>query len=295
MRHFICLVTIVLFALGLSSAAQVNGSGTPGEIPVWTGSGTPTETLGNSTIVETAGGNVGIGTTSPGATLSVVGQSGNVGFNRARPAISVTGGSGSSIPAGAVGTAGMGGGLFLTAGSGGSACRSVGGSGAAIQITGGTGATSSFVPLGCSSGPGKPGNVLLAPNVGNVGIGETAPAHTLEIKIGGTTLADEWSIRSSRNFKTDIQPLQGAIEKVERLQGVTYRRKSDSKHEIGVIAEDVAEVVPEVVSRDPDTDEVQGVDYSRLVALLIEAVKTQQVEIQQLKARVQELTNRARD
>jgi len=57
----------------------------------------------------------------------------------------------------------------------------------------------------------------------------------------------------------------------------------------------VDEIVPEVVSRDPQTNEVQGVDYSRLAALLIEAVKTQQAEIQQLKARVEELTIKPRD
>lgn len=41
--------------------------------------------------------------------------------------------------------------------------------------------------------------------------------------------------------------------------------------------------MPEVVSRDPRTNEVQGVDYARLAALLIEAVKSQQVEIRELK------------
>lgn len=288
MRHLICRVTIVLLSLVLSSAAQVNGSGSPGVIPTWTGGTTPTDTLGNSAIFETAVGNVGIGTTSPVATLTVVGATG-------RPALSATSGSGASLPLGDFGTAATGGGLSLVAGSGGRACSHVGGPGGAILLTGGTGATSIPASTRCAGLPGGPGNVILAANGGNVGLGASAPAHTLEIKIGGTTLADEWSIRSSRIFKTDIQPLRGALEKVEQLQGVTYQRKSDSKHEIGVIAEDVAEVVPEVVSRDPDTNEVQGVDYSRLAALLIEAVKTQQAEIQQLKARVQELTPRPRD
>ena len=79
---------------------------------------------------------------------------------------------------------------------------------------------------------------------------------------------------------------------------VSYERKSDAKHEIGVIAEDVAKIVPEVVSRDPETHDVQGVDYARLVALLIEAIKSQQAElrtqhseIQQLKAQIEQLTS----
>ena len=72
---------------------------------------------------------------------------------------------------------------------------------------------------------------------------------------------------------------------------MSYRRKSDGKHEIGVVPEDVDNVVPEIVSRDPNTREVQGVDYSRLAALLIEAVKSQQVEIEHLKKEIAQVGN----
>jgi hypothetical protein len=85
------------------------------------------------------------------------------------------------------------------------------------------------------------------------------------------------------------------LEKVEQLRGVSYDRKDDGRREIGVVAEEVDKVIPEVVSHNPDTDEVQGVDYSRLSALLIEAVKTQQEEIRRLKARVEELAAKARE
>ncbi len=134
------------------------------------------------------------------------------------------------------------------------------------------------------------GNVILdVPKHGFVGIGTTTPANTLEVVAGGTTLADAWTVRSSRRFKTNIQPLEGALETIQQLQGVSYQRKSDGRHEIGVVAEDVDRVLPEVVSRDSETNEVQGVDYARLAALLIEAVKSQQAEIQQLKAQVTQL------
>ena len=111
----------------------------------------------------------------------------------------------------------------------------------------------------------------------------TNPLATLDVGVGGTTKADSWTTRSSRRFKTNIQPLERSLEKIEQLQGVSYERKSDGKREIGVVAEDVAQIVPEVVSRDPKTHEVQGVDYSRLAALLIEAVKAQQAELQSQK------------
>jgi hypothetical protein len=134
-------------------------------------------------------------------------------------------------------------------------------------------------------------DLIFLPGTGNVGIGTTTPANTLEVVAGGTTLADAWTVRSSRRFKTNIQPLEGALEKVEQLQGVSYDRKSDGRHEIGVIAEDVDQVLPEVVSRDPRTKEAQGVDYARLAALLIEAVKSQQAEIQQLKVQIGQVTS----
>jgi hypothetical protein len=79
------------------------------------------------------------------------------------------------------------------------------------------------------------------------------------------------------------------LSKVEQLRGVSYDLKASGKHEIGVIAEEVGGVVPEVVSFEENGKEARGVDYSRLTALLIEAVKQQQREIlalrRQLKSR----------
>ena len=79
------------------------------------------------------------------------------------------------------------------------------------------------------------------------------------------------------------------LSKKRTLAKVAHR-KDDGKREIGVVAEDVDKIVPEVVSRDPKTHEIQGVDYSRLAALLIGAVKAQQAEIRQLKAQIEQLT-----
>jgi hypothetical protein len=125
-----------------------------------------------------------------------------------------------------------------------------------------------------------------------VGIGTESPSDTLTVGVGGTTLADHWTTRSSRRLKTNIRPLVGALQKVEKLQGVSYEMKNGSAREIGVVAEDVERVVPEVVSRNAETREIEGLDYARLTALLIEAVKAQQVEIEQLKSEVLDLKSR---
>jgi hypothetical protein len=82
--------------------------------------------------------------------------------------------------------------------------------------------------------------------------------------------------------------LPDALSKVERLRGVSYDLKSSGKHEIGVIAREVGAVVSEVVSYEANGKDASGVDYSRLTALFIEAVKQQQQEIAQQQQEIKE-------
>ena len=274
----LAVASLTVLAVPARLAAQVGGTGTTNRIPIWTDS----TTLGNSIIFQTGGLRVG-------TSLQVIGGSGRAGF------FGINGGTGGSIKltAGAGGSAGRsdsnggsGGSVFITGGNGASGttcCANANGNGGSITLQPGIGGTFLFTH-------GLPGNVILVPTRGLVGIRTATPTAMLDVGAGGTTLADEWTIRSSRRFKTNIQPLEGALQKVEQLQGVSYERKADGRHEIGVVAEDVDQVVPEVVSRDPKTKQVQGVDYSKLAALLIEAVKSQQVEIQHLKAQIEQLT-----
>jgi hypothetical protein len=113
-----------------------------------------------------------------------------------------------------------------------------------------------------------------------VGIGTTSPTNLLTLGRGaGLSVSDGWSTYSSRRWKTNIQPLHNPMGMVERMRGVSYDLKDSGKHEIGVIAEEVGEVVPEVVSYEENGKDARGVDYSRLTALLIEAVKQQQRQI----------------
>ena len=116
-----------------------------------------------------------------------------------------------------------------------------------------------------------------------VGIGTSTPDHVFTIAQGaGHAIADGWDTYSSRRWKTNIQTLPDALAKVERLRGVSYDLKGNGKHEIGVIAEEVGAVVPEVVTWEKNGKDAEGVDYSRLTALLIEATKQQQANINRL-------------
>ena len=120
---------------------------------------------------------------------------------------------------------------------------------------------------------------------GNVGIGTTSPANLLTVQQTSATdpIADAWTVYSSRRWKTNVQTLKDPIGKVKRLRGVSYQWKADGKRDVGLIAEEVGEVIPEVVAYEENGRDAKSVDYARLVAVLIEAVKEQQKEIEALK------------
>jgi hypothetical protein len=136
---------------------------------------------------------------------------------------------------------------------------------------------------------GTPGGRFVVTEIGRVGIGAASPSVTHSLTIGqntGHAIADGWDTYSSRRWKTNIQTLHGALAKVEHLRGVSYDLKDSGKHEVGVIAEEVGAVVPEIVSWEKNGKDAQGVDYSRLTALLIEATKDQQTLIDKQQQRI---------
>jgi hypothetical protein len=102
---------------------------------------------------------------------------------------------------------------------------------------------------------------------------------------------------SDRKLKTDIETLNDASEKVSALRGVSFtwsHGKKTGKKDIGLIAQEVEEVVPEIVGESEllDGTMAKHVDYPKVVALLIEAHKEQQEVISQLEERIIDLENR---
>jgi trimeric autotransporter adhesin len=139
------------------------------------------------------------------------------------------------------------------------------------------------------------GGVLGSTSHVNVGIGTATPSNILTVAQGaGSALADGWATYSSRRWKTNIQTLHNALQKVEQLRGVSYDLQANGKHEVGVIAEEVGPVVPELVTWDNNGKDAQSVDYSRLTALLIEATKEQQALIEQQQEQIAQLTSQVK-
>jgi len=89
----------------------------------------------------------------------------------------------------------------------------------------------------------------------------------------GIVTAHSYVTYSDETLKTNINPLDNALDTVKSLRGVSYDWKDDGKSDIGFIAQEVNQVIPEVVRANSGADDHYGLDYARLTAVLVEAVK----------------------
>ena len=106
------------------------------------------------------------------------------------------------------------------------------------------------------------------------------------IGIGGRVTALQIVETSSIAFKENVNPITNALAYITQLLGVTYDRiDQSSKNEAGLIAEDVDKILPNLVVKD-EHGNANGVQYTKVVAYLIEAIKEQQIQIDELKKKV---------
>jgi hypothetical protein len=116
-----------------------------------------------------------------------------------------------------------------------------------------------------------------------------------KINVNGKDLETELALGkalpspSDERLKKNIRTIENSLEKVSALRGVTFDFKENNKKQIGVIAQEVEKIIPEVVQERPDG--YKGVQYENLVALLIEAVKEQQNQINELREKLNEQVN----
>lgn len=100
--------------------------------------------------------------------------------------------------------------------------------------------------------------------------------------ICGCAWATDYVASSDKRLKTAITPIYNALSTVDRLCGVNYKLCADNeKCRMGMIAQDVIKIVPEVVTKGQDN--MLGIDYSKIVPLLVEAIKEMKKEITNIK------------
>ena len=100
---------------------------------------------------------------------------------------------------------------------------------------------------------------------------------------------------SDIRLKENVEVIDNALDKVKQLKGITYDLKSDGNRLTGLIAQDLEKVLPEAVytEKDLETEEEHlAIRYGNTVGLLVEAIKEQQEQIENLTAKVKELEDR---
>ena len=105
---------------------------------------------------------------------------------------------------------------------------------------------------------------------------------------GAATFNNDVTAFSDKRLKTDIEPIANALDKVTQMQGVYYKRNDveDAKEQVGVLAQDMEVVLPQVVLTAEAAMETKSVDYGKLTAVLIEAVKQLNTELTTLKQQI---------
>jgi len=99
------------------------------------------------------------------------------------------------------------------------------------------------------------------------------------ISNSGSITSATYFYSSDAALKEDIQTIENPLEKVQALRGVSYKWKDTGKKDIGLVADEVQEVLPELVVE----NEHKQMDYGHMIGLLVEAIKEQQKEIEELK------------
>lgn len=121
----------------------------------------------------------------------------------------------------------------------------------------------------------NPERMRIASN-GNVGIGSSNPSQKLQVGSSGdgtVAIANSWTTFSDKRLKDHFSKISAACERIEKLNGYYYywKNKEDQSRQIGVVAQEVELVFPEIVKTNEEG--VKSVDYSKLSAVLIESNK----------------------
>jgi hypothetical protein len=149
-----------------------------------------------------------------------------------------------------------------------------------------------------NAGTATTANALATGNnyqVNSLGIGTAASGTAGEIRATNNITA----YYSDDRLKTRIGPIENAIEKVKSLTGFYYHANEVAqklgykvKREVGLSAQEIQAVLPEIVAPAPIDDRYLTIDYQRVVPLLVEAIKEQQGTIDRLEALVNSLINK---
>jgi hypothetical protein len=218
-----------------------------------------TDTTGDYVASMTAGTGITVGTATGEGSTPVITNTG-VTSNVAGTGISVSGGTGA---------------VTITNSGVTSAAAGTG-----VSVSGATGAVTFSIGQAVATSSNVQFNSL--------GIGMAASATAGRIDATNDIVAFS---SSDIRFKENITPIENALDKISKISGNTYDWKAENKAEhgyegndVGVIAQEIEAVLPQLVQTRENG--YKAVKYDKLVALLIEGIKEQQIQIEELKAQI---------
>jgi len=265
------VVNSSLTNVGTLSSVVVSGISTFTNGPVLIGSGTSTGTSAQRLQV-TGGayvsGNLGIGSINPTEQLDVVG---NGKFTGIVTASSFSGSLNASNLTGIVSTA------VLASGTADSTTFLRGDQTWYSLIEGATitndNSTDTDFYVGFSQSPS-----------GTLSTLTVSSNNLLFNPFSGNLSATQFTSLSDATQKTNVRPIDNAIDLTKKLQGVRFDWINNNKPSIGVIAQEVEKILPEIV--ETNSDGIKSVCYGNIIGVLIEAIKEQQVRIEELERKL---------
>ena len=156
-------------------------------------------------------------------------------------------------------------------------------------ITGGYSSAQSFQSTGSlrvsSNSTATNGNVALELMNDATGTRYLATFTNLNGVVGSISTyssATSYNTSSDYRLKEDLQDFNG-LEKVSKIPVYNFKWKIDDNRSYGVIAHELQEVLPQAVTGDKDAKEMQSVDYSKIVPLLVKSIQELKAEVDKLK------------
>ena len=126
------------------------------------------------------------------------------------------------------------------------------------------------------------------------------PDSSFKLDVNGNIRVNTTTYSSDQRLKTDIKLITNSFDKINQIQGVSYKMisddtlrqgeslKPDVNRQFGFIAQDFQKIFPELIYE--DSKGYLSIDYVSMIPVLIEAIKTQQIQIEDLKKQLESLT-----
>ena len=151
-------------------------------------------------------------------------------------------------------------------------------SGASLNVAGATD-NNTYYPLFVS------GEGVQSPYIKSAATSFTFNPSTGSLTTGGTMTATAFNVSSDARLKTDVVSLSSSINILNQIRPVSYTLKSSNDKSYGVIAQEIEQILPELVSIN-ELNNYKTVNYIPLIAMLIDTVQKQEKELTKIKQKL---------